>query len=66
MGKFKRNLSIVLGLAAGAAITVFAVSKTGQREIKKIGSRTADLREELLSYAAKDITKIKRVSKEFI
>ena len=66
MGSLKRNISLLLGITAGIAITAFAVSKTGQREIKKIGSRTADLREELLSSVAKDITKIKRVSKEFI
>jgi len=66
MGSFKRNLSIILGLAAGAALAVFAVSRSGQREIKRIGSRTAELRAELLSNVAKDITKIKRISKEFI
>jgi hypothetical protein len=66
MGSFKRNLTIVLGVAAGAALTVFATSKSGQREIKRLGSRTAQLREELLSNVAKDLTKIKRVSKEFI
>ena len=66
MGSLKRTISVVLGIAAGLALTAFVVSKTGQKEIKKFGSLTADLREELLSSVAKDITKIKRVSKEFI
>ncbi len=66
MGSLKRNISLVLGITAGVALTAFAVSKTGQKEIKKFGSLTADLREELLSSVVKDITKIKRVSKEFI
>jgi hypothetical protein len=66
MGSFTKSLTIVLGVAAGAALTVYATSKSGQKEIKKLGSRTAQLREELLNNVAKDLTKIKRVSKEFI
>jgi hypothetical protein len=66
MGSFKRNLTIVLGVAAGAALTAYAVSKSGQREIKKLSSRSADLRDNILNTVAKDLTKIKRVSKEFI
>lgn len=66
MGSLRRNITIVLGVAAGAALTVFAVSKSGQREIKRLGSRTAEIRASLLSNVAKDLTKIKRVSKEFI
>ena len=66
MGSLKKNLSIVLGVVVGATIAVFAVSKSGQKEIKRIGSKTAELRADLLNNVAKDITKIKRISKEFI
>ena len=66
MGSLKKSITIVLGVAAGAALTAFAVSKSGQKEIKRIGDRTAELRESLLDNMAKDLTKIKRVSKEFI
>ncbi len=66
MGSLKKSITIVLGVAAGAALTAFAVSKSGQKEIKRIGDRTAELRESLLDNVAKDLTKIKRVSKEFI
>ncbi len=66
MGSFKRNLTLVLGVAVGAALTAFAVSKSGQKEIKRLGSRTAEFRQSLMDNVAKDLTKIKRVSKEFI
>jgi hypothetical protein len=66
MGSFKRKITLVLGVAVGAAITALAVSKSGQKEIKRLGSRTAELREGLMQNVAKDLTKIKRVSKEFI
>ena len=66
MGSLKKSITIVLGVAAGAALTAFAVSKSGQKEIKRISDRTAELRESLLDNMAKDLTKIKRVSKEFI
>jgi hypothetical protein len=66
MGSLKRNVTIVLGVAAGAVLTAFAVSKSGQKEIKRLGSRTAELRDDLLNNITTDLTKIKRVSKEFI
>ncbi len=66
MGSLKKKLSLVLGIAAGAAITAFAVSKSGQKEIKRLGSKTADLRESVLNSVSKDLTKIKGMSKEFI
>jgi len=65
MGSFKKKLTIVLGVAAGAALTAFAVSKSGQKEIQKLSARTADLRDNLLAMS-KDLSKIKRTSKEFI
>lgn len=66
MGSLKRNISIVLGVTAGAALAAFAVSKSGQKEIKRIGERTAEIRESLLNNVTTDLTKIKRISKEFI
>lgn len=66
MGSLKRNITIVLGVAAGAALTAFAVSRSGQKEIKRIGSRTAELRKSLVNDVTTDLTKIKRFSKEFI
>ena len=66
MGSFKRNITIALGVTAGAALTAFAVSRSGQKEIKRIGSRTAELRDNLLNNVTTDLTKIKRMSKEFI
>jgi len=66
MGSIKKNVAIILGVIAGATLTAFAVSKSGQKELKRMGSRTALLRDELLNNVAKDLTKIKRVSKEFI
>lgn len=66
MGSLKRNITIVLGVAAGAALTVFAASKSGQKEIKRIGARTAELRKSIVNDVTTDLTKIKRVSKEFI
>lgn len=66
MGSFKRNITIFLGVATGAALTAFAVSKSGQKEIKRLGSRTAEFRDILLNNVTTDLTKIKRVSKEFI
>lgn len=65
MGSFKRNLTIVLGVAAGAALTAFAVSRSGQKELKKLGEKTAELKDSLLD-VTKDLTKIKRTSKNFI
>ena len=66
MGSLKRNITIVLGVAAGAALTVFAASRSGQKEIKRIGSRTAELRKSIVNDVTTDLTKIKRFSKEFI
>ncbi len=65
MGSFKRNLTIVLGVAAGAALTAFAVSKSGQRELKRLSEKTAELKDSLLD-VTKDLTKIKRTSRNFI
>ncbi len=65
MGSFKRNLTIVLGVAAGAALTAFAVSKSGQKELKRLSEKTAELKDSLLD-VTKDLTKIKRTSRNFI
>ena len=66
MGSFKRNVTILLGVAAGTALTAFAISRSGQKEMKRLGTRTAELKNELLNNVAKDLTKIKRFSREFI
>ena len=65
MGSLKKNLTIVLGVAAGAALTAFAVSKSGQKEIKRLNDMAGDLKDDLLS-ATKDLSKLKRSSKQFI
>jgi len=65
MGSFKKNLTIVLGVAAGAALTAFAVSKSGQKEIQRLNDMAGELKDDLLS-ATKDLSKIKRSSKQFI
>lgn len=65
MGSFKKNLTIVLGVAAGAALTAFAVSKSGQKEIKKLSDMASDLKDDVLA-ATKDLSKLKRSGKQFI
>jgi len=57
-----KSLTITLGVAAGAALTALAVSKSGQRAIKRISNKAAELRNEL----EKDITQVKRHSSYFI
>ena len=65
MGSFKKNLTIVLGVAAGAALTAFAVSKSGQKEIKKLNDMASDLKDDVIA-ATKDLSKLKRSGKQFI
>ena len=57
---------MVLGVAAGAAITAFAVSKSGQKEFKRLGDKTLGMRKDILDTIGKDITKLKKLSKDFI
>ena len=57
-----KSLTITLGVAAGAALTALAVSKGGQRAIKLISLKTAELK----SQFEKDITQIKRTNSHFI
>jgi len=66
MGSTKKNLTIVLGIAAGAAITAYAVSKTGRNNLKKFGEKANLFKDELFKSVAKDLTKIKRTSNQFI
>ncbi|MEN8248410.1 MAG: hypothetical protein ABFS32_05725 [Bacteroidota bacterium] len=66
MSLLKKRLTLVLGVAAGAALTALAVSKNGQKELKKLTEKTAELRESLLSTIEKDINSIKRTKGEFI
>lgn len=62
----KKKLTLVLGVAAGAALTALAISKNGQKELKRLNERTADLRDSLLNTIERDINKIKRRKGEFI
>jgi len=57
-----KSIKIALGVVAGAALASFAVSKSGQRTIKKIGEKTSDLAGSL----QKDILKVKKESSYFI
>ncbi len=56
---------LTLGLLAGAAVAAFAVSKLGQNSIKKLGERTADLRN-LLNQQLNELQNFKRTDKRFI
>ena len=66
MGTFGKRLTLALGVAAGAALTIFAISKSGNKDIKKITAKTIDLKDELLSTIEKDFAKIKQRTREFI
>jgi hypothetical protein len=57
-----KSLKIMLGIAAGAAITALAVSKNGQRTLKSIGDKTADLRNSF----QKDLVKLPSERNYFI
>ena len=57
-----KSLTIALGVAAGAALTALAISKNGQKTLKRLGDKTVELRNNL----AKDITQVKRHSNYFI
>ncbi len=56
---------LTLGLLAGAAVAAFAVSKLGQTSIKKLGERTADLRDSL-NQQLSELQNFKRTDKRFI
>ncbi len=56
---------LTLGLLAGAAVAAFAVSKLGQNSIKKLGERTASLRN-LLNQQLSELQNFKRTDKRFI
>lgn len=56
---------LTLGLLAGAAVAAFAVTKLGKNSIKKLGDRTADLRESLTNQL-NELQNFKRTDKRFI
>ena len=62
----KKKLTLVLGVAAGAALTALAISKNGQKELKRLNEKTAELRDSLLNTLERDINRIKRRKGEFI
>lgn len=57
---------MALGVVAGAALTAFAVSKTGQKEIKKLSDKSLGWKDDILDTIARDVTKLKKLSKDFI
>ncbi len=60
-----KKTKLTLGLLAGAAVAVFAVSKLGKNSIKKLGERTADLRDSL-STQLSELQNFKRTDNRFI
>jgi hypothetical protein len=64
MESFGKKLALVLGVAAGAAIAVFASSKSGRKEIKRISSKTLDLTDNLLDSINGDLIRMKKAAKE--
>ncbi len=64
MESFGKKLTLVLGVAAGAAIAVFAASKSGRKEIKRISSKTVDLKDNLLDSINGDLIRMKKAAKE--
>lgn len=55
-----------MGVAAGAALAAFAVSRSGRQEIRKWSSKTAGLRDDFLKKVSKDIAQAKKMGKRFI
>ncbi|HHL53060.1 MAG TPA: hypothetical protein ENJ39_06755 [Flammeovirgaceae bacterium] len=61
----KKRLTIALGIAAGAALTAFALSRSSKKEWRVLREKVAELGDELFN-TTKDLTRIKRISKKFI
>jgi hypothetical protein len=57
-----KSLTIALGVAAGAALTALAISKDGQKTLKRLGDKAVELRNNL----QKDITQVRKRSNHFI
>ena len=66
MSTVGKKVALVLGVAAGAALAALATTKSGQKEIKKLGDRTLGMREDLLNMIDKDVNRIKKMSQRFI
>ena len=66
MSTVGKKVALALGVAAGAALAVFATSKSGQKEIRKINDRTQGMRADLLNMISKDVARIKKMSQRFI
>lgn len=66
MASFGKKLTLAIGVVAGAALAAFAVSKSGQKEMKRLGSKSVDLKNDLLANIGTDLTRIKRLKKRFI
>lgn len=66
MSTVGKRVALALGVVAGAALTAFAVSKSGQKEIKKLSERTLSMKDDILDTISKDVTKLKKLSKDYI
>ena len=62
--KSKRT-GLTLGLLAGAAIAAYAVNKLSKNSFKKLGERTAELRNKLTDELI-ELKNIKRTEQRFI
>ena len=61
-----KKVVLALGVVAGAAIAALAITKSGQKEIKRLGDRTITLKDDLLDTIGKDVSRIKKMSNRFI
>ena len=66
MSTVGKKVALVLGVAAGAALAAFATTKSGKKEMKRIGDRTQGMRDDLLNMISKDVSRIKKMSQRFI
>jgi len=66
MSTVGKKLALVFGLAAGAAITALAVSKSGKREIKRLSDISLRRKNDLMDNIGRDLTRIKKMGKRFI
>ena len=66
MSSIGKKVALVLGVAAGAALAAIATSKSGKKEMKKLGKRTQDMRLELLNMIDRDVARLKKMSQRFI
>lgn len=61
-----KKVALALGVVAGAAIAALAITKSGQKEFKRIGDRTLTMKDDFLDIIGKDVSRIKKMSNRFI